>query len=89
VLLDQMAAQGCVIVRDTPGNLAVVADTALVFHDARPEETLAEAYRVAATDENLVATLRTKARTRIREHYDWDVLTDRYVDHFQKLLKGA
>jgi glycosyltransferase involved in cell wall biosynthesis len=85
VLLDQMAAQGCVIVRDTPGNLAVVGDTAFVFEHGRAEDSLAEAYQRAEQDLDAVRDKRALARERIRTHFDWEVLTGRYEEEFHRL----
>jgi glycosyltransferase involved in cell wall biosynthesis len=85
VLLDQMGFGNCVIVRDTPGNLEVVGDTAITFSHAAPEQSLAVAIKKVAADAALAARLGEKARQRIQTHYDWDVICDRYEVLFRKL----
>jgi glycosyltransferase involved in cell wall biosynthesis len=89
VLLEQMGFGNCVIVRDTPGNLEVVGDTAITFSHAAPEQSLATAVKKVAADAALAARLGEKARQRIQIHYNWDVICDRYEVLFQKLTAGS
>jgi glycosyltransferase involved in cell wall biosynthesis len=89
VLLDQMGFGNCVIVRDTPGNLEVVGDTAITFSHADPERSLAAALQQAAADPALAARLGEKARQRIQTHYDWEVLCSRYEALFRRLAPKA
>lgn len=86
VLLDQMGFGNCVIVRDTPGNLEVVGDTAIAFSHADPEKCLAAAIQKVAADAVLAARLGEMAQQRVRTHYDWDVICTRYEALFQKLV---
>ena len=86
VLLDQMGFGNCVIVRDTPGNLEVVADTAITFSHTAPQASLAAALKKVAGDDALAGALGVKARERIRTHYDWDVICLRYEELFSKLI---
>ena len=86
VLLDQMGFGNCVIVCDTPGNLEVVGDTAITFSHSDPEQSLAAAIQKVAADAALAARLGEMARQRVRTHYDWDVICDRYEALFRKLV---
>jgi len=86
VLLDQMGFGNCVIVRDTPGNLEVVADAAITFSDAMPKKSLASALKAVAADSTVAKAMGAKARERIRTHYDWDVICLRYQELFSKLI---
>jgi len=86
VLLDQMGFGNCVIVRDTPGNLEVVGDTAITFSHSDPEKSLAAAIQKVAANAALAARLGERARQRVQTHYDWDVICGRYETLFQKLL---
>jgi glycosyltransferase involved in cell wall biosynthesis len=88
VLLDQMGFGNCVIVRDTPGNLEVVGDTAITFSHSDPERSLAAALQRAAADPVLATQLGEKARQRIQTHYDWDVICDRYEALFLRMVEG-
>jgi glycosyltransferase involved in cell wall biosynthesis len=85
VLLDQMGFGNCVIVRDTPGNLEVVGDTAITFSHSDPERSLAAAIQKVASDPALAARLGESARQRIQTHYDWDVICTRYEALFRKM----
>jgi glycosyltransferase involved in cell wall biosynthesis len=86
VLLDQMGFGNCVIVRDTPGNLEVVGDTAITFSHSDPEKSLAAAIQKVAADAALAARFGERARQRIQTHYDWDVICTRYEALFQRLV---
>ena len=87
VLLDQMGFGNCVIVRDTPGNLEVVGDTAITFSHADPEKSLATAMQKVAADAALAARLGELAQQRVRAHYDWEVICSRYEALFQRLVE--
>ncbi len=86
VLLDQMGFGNCVIVRDTPGNLEVVGDTAITFSHSEPGKSLAAAIKKISDDAGLATALGEKARQRIQTHYNWETICDRYEALFQKLL---
>jgi glycosyltransferase involved in cell wall biosynthesis len=85
VLLDQMGFGNCVIARDTPGNLEVVADTAVTFSNDEPEKSLASAIKKISDDGALAAEFGRRARERIQTHYDWETICDRYEALFQKM----
>jgi glycosyltransferase involved in cell wall biosynthesis len=88
VLLEQMASGGCVIVRDTAGNLAVTGDAALTFSHLNPRETLAAQIRDISENPGLAAGMREKAHARIRERYDWEKITSDYEALFERLLSA-
>ncbi len=85
VLLDQMGFGNCVIVRDTPGNLEVVADTGLTFSHADPVHTLAAAMDRVAVDAEEARAFGQRAQRRVAEHYDWEVITSKYEQLFERL----
>jgi glycosyltransferase involved in cell wall biosynthesis len=88
VLLDQMGFGNCVIVRDTPGNLEVVGDTAITFSHADPGKSLAAAIQKVAADATLAARYGEMAQMRVRTHYDWEVICSRYEELFQRMVKS-
>jgi len=88
VLLDQMGFGNCVIVRDTPGNLEVVGDTAITFSHTDPERSLAAALQKVSADGALAARQGELAQQRVRAHYDWDVICSRYESLFKRLVEG-
>jgi len=85
VLLDQMGFGNCVIVRDTPGNLEVVGDTGISFAHADPLPTLAAAMNRIAANPQEAQRLGVKARERVAQYYDWEVVTTRYEELFRRL----
>lgn len=85
VLLDQMGFGNCVIVRDTPGNLEVIGGAGLTFSDADPVRTLAMRFREVAADSAMAREWGARARERVAAHYDWERVTDQYVDLFRRL----
>jgi glycosyltransferase involved in cell wall biosynthesis len=66
--------------------LEVVGDTAITFSHSDPEQSLAAAIQKVAADAALAARLGEMARQRVRTHYDWDVICDRYEALFRKLV---
>jgi glycosyltransferase involved in cell wall biosynthesis len=88
VLLDQMGFGNCVIVRDTPGNLEVVGDTAITFSHSDPVKSLAAAIQKVVADAALAVRLGEMARQRIHTHYDWDVICTRYEELFLRMVEG-
>lgn len=86
VLLDQMGFGSCVIVRDTPGNLEVVGDTGITFADANPVPTLTEALNLVADQPEEALALGRRAQERVAQFYDWEVITSRYEEFFERIL---
>jgi glycosyltransferase involved in cell wall biosynthesis len=83
VLLEQMAAGNCVLVRRTDSNLEVVGDTAITWSD--PGE-LAEGLTRAWNDPVLRRELGEAARRRVAELYSWDTVTTAYIDLCRKTV---
>jgi glycosyltransferase involved in cell wall biosynthesis len=77
VLLEQMAAGNCILARDTASNREVLGDTGLWW--STPAE-LAELLRRTSDDEPQRRRLGAAARARQAEHYDWDRVTEQYLD---------
>lgn len=88
VLLDQMGFGNCIIVRDTPGNLEVIADTGVTFSDADPAHSLAAVLdRIAAHPEG-AHNLGRRAQERVAQFYDWEVVATRYEEFFTRLRQA-
>jgi glycosyltransferase involved in cell wall biosynthesis len=84
-LLDQLGFGNCVLVRSSIVNMEVIADCGASFDGENAEADLAcqLARLIASPDE--VAGLRVKAVTRIRDFYNWELVTDFYEDLFRRL----
>jgi len=87
VLLDQMGFGNCIIARDTSANLQITESAALTFAGADPLSSLAEAFRTVESNPELAAGLGQLAQARIRDHYDWEVITGDYEKLFKRLLE--
>ncbi len=85
VLLDQMGFGNCVIVRNTPGNLEVIADAGLSFEHSDPIASLAQVLRRVANEPALADSLGRRAQERVARFYDWEVITSRYEALFNEL----
>ena len=79
VLLDQMAFGNAVLFQDCAATREVIADAGQAFDANYPEEALAEALLRLAADPAYCRELGGRALARVREHYDWDRVTDRYL----------
>lgn len=88
VLLEQMGMGACIVARDTPANRHILADAAIWFPAENPVPSLAAAIQKLDTvDEK--ARFSSAARQRVREHYNWDVITRQYCDLFFEMTGRA
>jgi glycosyltransferase involved in cell wall biosynthesis len=85
VLLDQMAFGNCVVVRDTPANMEVIADAGLSFSNKDEICSLADVIRNLESDDEMVRSMRHKAMERVMSEYSWNSITDQYEALFQSL----
>jgi len=88
VLLTAMGYRRAIIVNGIPENLATVQDTALSF---RPEHSGELAARISHLlgDEHLRAEYGSRAESRVREHYDWERISDEFESLFERLAVGV
>ena len=83
-LIENMGRGALVLYRNTPENAEVCGDAGLPFDD---EQGLAAAMRHAlAMPEAERAAYRERAHARVRERYDWEVVTTQYERLFESLL---
>jgi glycosyltransferase involved in cell wall biosynthesis len=88
-LLDQMAAGGAVIVRGTPTNLEVIADTGLAYDPKDGAPGLGALLKGLISDPASADRLRAAARSRVATVYSWDRIIDDYERLFAELLGRA
>jgi len=81
-LIEAMGAGNCCLVYDTPENREVAADAGLYYSDA---DSLAALLKRALGDEALVSEYSQRAQERVREHYNWETVTDEYARLFEQL----
>jgi glycosyltransferase involved in cell wall biosynthesis len=83
-LIENMARGALVLYRNTPENAEVCGDAGLPFDD---EAGLAAAMRRALEmPEAERSAYRERAHARVRERYDWEVVTTQYERLFESLL---
>jgi len=82
-LLEAMAAGGFVISRDVPYNREVLQDAGIYFE--KDAEDLRRKMEWALAREGELAAFREKARTIIREKYNWESVTDAYESLFLEM----
>jgi glycosyltransferase involved in cell wall biosynthesis len=81
-LLEAMGYGNCVLTLNTPENLEAVAEAGIPYTDA--DDLAAQLQRVLR-DGSLVNAYRQRAQRRVREHYDWERVVDKYEHLFMKL----
>jgi glycosyltransferase involved in cell wall biosynthesis len=86
-LLDQMAANGAVIVRGTPTNLEVIGEAGLAYDPDSGAEGLAAVLRQVVADPGALDGLRAAAHERVTTVYSWDRIVDGYERLFAEILK--
>jgi glycosyltransferase involved in cell wall biosynthesis len=86
VLVEQMAAGNCILARETESNHEVLGDAGLYW---RTPAELAALLRSIWDDDSRRQTLGDAARDRARELYDWDRVTERYLDLCRRTLAAT
>jgi glycosyltransferase involved in cell wall biosynthesis len=74
-LLTAMALGKCVLVSDTPENLETIGDAGFSFRHGDSED-LREKLQFLLANPDTVDKIQMKAIHRVREHYDWNKITD-------------
>jgi len=81
-LLEAMGYGNCVLTLATPENIEVVGDAGIPYSD---EFDLAEKLQRVLRDGSLVHAYRNRAQARVKKHYDWDHVVDRYEELFARM----
>jgi glycosyltransferase involved in cell wall biosynthesis len=86
-LLKALGYGNCVLALDVPFNAEVVADAALLYR--KDPADLAEKMQLITDDPGLAQTYRDRAPRRVKEAYQWPMVTDDYERLFNRLHKGS
>ncbi|HEX8706924.1 MAG TPA: glycosyltransferase [Pyrinomonadaceae bacterium] len=81
-LLEAMGYGNCVLTLATPENVETVGDAGLPYAD---EADLTQQLQRVLRDGSLVSSYRLRAQERIRKHYDWEHVVDRYENLFARM----
>lgn len=83
-----MGFGNCVVIRNSAANSEVVGEAGIKFDPADEVESLAERMSFLIKHPEVVEEYRQKAVERVRQAYDWDRVTERYLELFAKLRAG-
>jgi glycosyltransferase involved in cell wall biosynthesis len=81
-LLEAMGYGNCVLTLATPENVEVVGDAGIPYADAADLEAK---LRRVLSDGAIVSAYRQRAQNRVRAHYDWERVVDRYENLFARM----
>jgi glycosyltransferase involved in cell wall biosynthesis len=81
-LLEAMGYGNCVLTLATPENIEAVGEAGIPYAD---ENDLAEKLQRTLRDGSLVQAYRQRAQARVRQHYDWEHVVDRYEELFARM----
>jgi glycosyltransferase involved in cell wall biosynthesis len=88
VLLEAMAAGAAIITTDQTGCREVVGDTALQVPPGNPK-AIRKALERLVNNSELRGELGALAYARVRDHFGWPSIADRYISAYRKLLAGS
>jgi glycosyltransferase involved in cell wall biosynthesis len=78
-LLEAMGYGNCVLTLNSPENMEVVGDAAILYANA---DELAFQLQRVLRDRSMVNSYRHRAQARVGRHYDWERVVDRYENLF-------
>ncbi len=81
-LLEAMGYGNCVLTLATPENIEAVGEAGIPYAD---EPDLVNKLQRVLRDGSLVQSYRHRAQLRVREHYDWDHVVDKYEKLFAEM----
>lgn len=85
-LVEAMGYGNCVIVNGTEENIEVVFDKGLIYEKNNSSD-LKQKMQYVIDNPSLIKIFGDKARQRIKQHYSWDYITDKYENLFLELLE--
>jgi glycosyltransferase involved in cell wall biosynthesis len=87
VVSEAMAAGNAIIASDIPAHRELLGDAGLFVQIGSAEEIHSQLQRLIG-DKMLCEELGRKALTRVCERFDWDMITEQYVDCYQMILSA-
>jgi len=85
-LLKALGCGNCILALATPSNAEVLGDYGILFE--HNQNDLASNLQYVEDHPEVAERYRRRAPERIREKYDWETITDRYEEFFQRLAAG-
>ncbi len=87
-LLDQMGFGNCIVVRNSAANMETLGGHGIPFDGAGGEVSLASEISRLIESPALVEATRRNVVGRIQGYYNWEWITEFYLDLFQRLKSG-
>jgi glycosyltransferase involved in cell wall biosynthesis len=85
-LLEAMGLGNCVVVNDTPENLEAMDGAGLSYLGRDGAGSLARMLEWLLERPDVVEAYRKRAHEHVLRHYSWDVITERYLALFERVL---
>lgn len=85
-LLKALGCANCIVALNTPSNAEVLGSYGILFE--RSENELASYLQLVEDQPEVAERYRRRAPDRIREKYDWELITDQYEEFFRRLAAG-
>jgi glycosyltransferase involved in cell wall biosynthesis len=85
-LLEAMGLGNCVVVNDTPENLEAMDGAGLSYLGREGAGSLARMLEWLLERPDVVEAYRKRAHEHVLRHYSWDVITERYLALFERVL---
>jgi glycosyltransferase involved in cell wall biosynthesis len=87
-LLQALGYGCCVLALDTPFNREVLADEKHGIYFRKTEDSMLRVLDYVEHNQSFVQRKREIARSRIKENYTWEKITDQYIELFDKLASS-
>lgn len=84
-LIEAMGFGNCVVANGTPENIEVVGDAGIIFKKNEKDD-LREKLDFLVKNPYAIEIYRKKAQERIKQHYNWDIVVDKYERLFNILI---
>jgi len=84
-LIEAMGYGNCVLAYETPENVEVVGEAAILFADT---DDLTQKLQLVVDDKTIIEEYRAKAQGHVRREYSWENITDRYEELFRKMVRS-
>lgn len=88
-LLDQLGFGNCVVVRNTTVNMEVIQNAGYSFDRDRAEDSLTAVMQDLADHPEKIDAMKSRARERIANYYNWEWITSYHERLFSDLRTGA
>ncbi|MBE0461838.1 MAG: glycosyltransferase, partial [Candidatus Aminicenantes bacterium] len=83
-LIEAMGFGNCVIANGTPENIEVVGNAGIIYRKNDVDD-LRNKLEYLVKNPDIIESYRKKAQERVKQHYSWDIVVDKYENLFKIL----